>query len=1210
MRCPNPDCGEVFTVTPESAAPVAVVPEPTAVVVTEPALATGRLTDFVPMLEVEAVQPPPVLEVESPFRFEPEPAPVRVVPPPAPVRVVPPAPAKLLPPVAPIPVKPVLPSTSENGPREMKWSASLDAPAGVATARRRPPAEDADLAAAIAARKLAQRRLNPRRVLYTILAATVVLAVGAVIKVVWFNTKTEEKLAQEAKEDYEKSNFPQAAEKYQQLLARFPESDAKPAYEFFQALAKVREAVAAVTVADNPYPAVKGYREFVETLGATPLAKPDAGQFAADVLEAGKQAVDALVACGNLRLKDFRAEGRQKSDQLDAADKAVVEAKVLLPVVESFKEKETPPLTAQHDGVAKAAGEIATERHRLAVLAPFRDLPDDPTDERIVTFEAVLKTEKLDKDEEANVIVKKAKAALAKLVRPERQGIPAGPAPTDAAPSFVPLSLVEAPPAPPGAERKSTGDDVFFSLARGILTAFDAETGKPLWVVRVAAGTAEPLAPDLPARTTAADGETELVLVPSDLGLAPGLTARDARTGEALWHQPLEAPVADRPVVVKRRVYAPLKDPLGTVAEFDLQDGTRLGQVRLRQPIGPSAALRPGTGLLYVPAEARRVFVLDVDARDADGTRQPARCVQVIPTEHPKDSLRGGPVVVGPSGTGPAPRFLVLLQADGPAGMKLRAYPVADPPKVVDPAAPAVELPPAPPAVELPIAGWAVFPPESDGERCAVVTDRGAFAAFGVNQLMNSDAAVFTVPVSYSPTVKPDAAVPGQVVLADEDAAWVLAGGDLVKLRLAVSARDGWKLVPDGDARPLGVPISRPQVNAKRDLAMVTVRHPASGACRAVCFDPRDGRIAWQRLLGAIPANAPVTTAAGVLIADEDGGAVLLDPKKPIDGTKPVPADAVCPPVANPDPAFGPAVVAANDKAAWVLVPERGEKDTRLRIRSIVNGSVAVGVSVPLPAKLAGPPLVLGDALYLALSDGVVYRYVPGAEKLAAGQSWKADGAPADATCYLTAGDGESFYATDGADRFRAWAWPPGSDAKMAPLTGWWDAIGPVILPPVLASGADGKPLLIVADPGGFAAYAPDRPGEPVRKWRCGKDLPAGRPTHGPVLAGTGRVLVGIDGKHVVALKPDADAPAWVNSPADAADDLVDLTTDGTKVYATTIAGQVRVLTAETGAPHGDPVAAGIPGALPSPRGAATPFGPNRLVVPMIDGTMVVVFVP
>ncbi len=359
--------------TPEPAPPV---PRPSSAPTTP--IHSGLLTDFVPVLEVEAASHAPVLEIErvdpEPFRFAPEPAPARVMPPPKP--------AKLLPPVAP--AKLLLPDI-EPMPKEMKWSASLDAPVGTATAtppKKLPSAEDDELAAAIAARKLAQRRINPRRVLYAILAGIVLFGAGAVIKVVWFNTKTEEKLAQEAREEYEKSNYPPAAEKFEQLIGRFPESESKEKYEFFLALSKVRWAVSSVVVADNPYPAVKSYREFVEKFGPTPFAMPDAGQFANDVLETGKQAVDGLVACGNQRLKEFRSEGRQKPEDLDAAEKAVVEAKALLPTVEGFKDKETPPLESQHSGIAKTAGEIMDERHRLAVLAPYRTLPEEPTDER------------------------------------------------------------------------------------------------------------------------------------------------------------------------------------------------------------------------------------------------------------------------------------------------------------------------------------------------------------------------------------------------------------------------------------------------------------------------------------------------------------------------------------------------------------------------------------------------------------------------------------------------------------------------------------------------------------------------------------------------------------------------------------------------------------------------------------------------------------
>src|SRR5262249_42343941 len=155
-----------------------------------------------------------------------------------------------------------------------------------------------------------------------------------------------------------------------------------------------------------------------------------------------------------------------------------------------------------------------------------------------------------------------------------------------------------------------------------------------------------------------------------------------------------------------------------------------------------------------------------------------------------------------------------------------------------------------------------------------------------------------------------------------------------VKLRKAYDVRDGVKWVPAGPGRPLGVPLHRAQVNARRDLVMVTVRHPLSLACRAVCFDPRDGRVAWQRQLGSIPPTKPRVTPAGVLLPDEDGGAVLLDPKASGAGTKPVPVDAaVCRPVPMPD---GPSVTASNGRSTWVVVPERGEKDASfLRLRQI-----------------------------------------------------------------------------------------------------------------------------------------------------------------------------------------------------------------------------------------------------------------------------------
>ena len=56
----------------------------------------------------------------------------------------------------------------------------------------------------------------------------------------------------------------------------------------------------------------------------------------------------------------------------------------------------------------------------------------------------------------------------------------------------------------------------------------------------------------------------------------------------------------------------------------------------------------------------------------------------------------------------------------------------------------------------------------------------------------------------------------GQVVLAEEGAFWILAAGELRKLRFGINNADGVRLVPYGDPIPVGEPLHAPQVNASR----------------------------------------------------------------------------------------------------------------------------------------------------------------------------------------------------------------------------------------------------------------------------------------------------------------------------------------------------------------------------------------------------------
>src|SRR5262249_55995776 len=101
-------------------------------------------------------------------------------------------------------------------------------------------------------------------------------------------------------------------------------------------------------------------------------------------------------------------------------------------------------------------------------------------------------------------------------------------------------------------------------------------------------------------------------------------------------------------VVVGSRGFVALRDPDGTVIEFDLTSGNRVGKVTLVQPIGPAPVLRPGTGLIYLTADARRVYVLDVAPRDGEGNRLPPRCAQVLPPRHPPPPVPTPPPLLPP----------------------------------------------------------------------------------------------------------------------------------------------------------------------------------------------------------------------------------------------------------------------------------------------------------------------------------------------------------------------------------------------------------------------------------------------------------------------------------------------------------------------------------------------------------------------------------
>ena len=1165
MRCPNADCRETFTVVDSYDRE----PDPTATFPAMLALTAGQVEDLVPILEVEADAPPARPVRAKAARAEPE----------------------LLDAVL----------LDDDGPKEVAWTAAKRPP--------RPEPVEAEIVpdahTEILARSRKRRRANIPVYILGGLIGLIVFVGGAIgVKKYRDELRKESLLAEAAEEEYRKTNFPAATKLYDQLLAEYPDSEERAKYEFKNAICLLHAEVVA-TGRDNPLGGIAKFHEFVKERGDDDFAKADTG-FGLDVYDAGRKLADNALEHAKDKLKRFQGK-RDKIDDLSAAEQVVAEAKPLLPVADRFRPKEVPELT-QGKALDELTVTFERERYRLQVLAPYRTIATDPSDEKIAGFLAALRRSGFEGDDEAKRILEAAKLNLRKLIATVIEDKPAVAAPKDAAPALLFL-------APPASEKPPPivplpadyVPETFLACARGILYALDADTGTLLWATR--AGNQSRGGDDIPVRVTLSESGAELALIVSDVGGQAGLTARIVRTGEAVWHQPLEAAAAGRPVVVGKRVYVPLRDEFGTVVEFEYATGQRTARITFRQRLGGGAVNQPGTSLLYVPGEGRRIFVLDVHPMDADGNREPMLCVHVLNTDHPDQSLRVPPVVSGPSGDASRPRYLVLLQTDGTQGSKLRAFPLAPPgkPKKGDP--PPETAPPV--AGVVPMAGHVTLPPMADGERIVLLTDSGSFALLGTNQQGNQDPGLFALPVAPLPS---DAKrpVPSEVIHADEDEFWVMSRGQLYQLRLGLVPATGLQVTPVGPPRPGGVPLHRTQINLKRDAVLMVLRSDESDGVRAVAMDPRDGRIRWQRKLGAVPPGVPLPQPdGGVLLVDEDGGTYALPPEAAT--LADVNAKAIKPEwvLARPsDTTLGTPRFASEAGGVWVLVPERADAAKQLRVRHITGGKLAVEAVVALPEKLAGEPVAVGGTVAVPLADGFLYRFDAAGNKLAVGPQWRGDGAGADAICYLTPAGGDDFLGSDGHRKINRWRWPAGPGSEWRIVGGPWEVRDKLAFAPAVIPTSDTAKRMVVADVAGNVwLFDPDRTGDALRRWR-GNDIPAGRPFGGftvATVAGKPCVVYATAGNAIVCLGLGDEKPLWTVPAKAGTEELLGLSAGGTALYATDVAGTVTAYTLADGKKVGS-VQSKLSDLFPRTR--AVLFGAGQLLICGWDGSVTFLPVP
>jgi hypothetical protein len=535
---------------------------------------------------------------------------------------------------------------------------------------------------------------------------------------------------------------------------------------------------------------------------------------------------------------------------------------------------------------------------------------------------------------------------------------------------------------------------------------------------------------------------------------------------------------------------------------------------------------------------------------------------------------------------------VILSQSDGPAGMKLRSFPIQPPAELATASPDGDTLPEQ--IAEASVGGWSWFPPVSDGERIAVCTDKGVFAAFGLNLPGQADKPIYALPGQLA---DPDPAAVSrcQVVMMDEDSFWVILNGKLNRLRVSSDPRGGQKILPAMESRLVGEPVAAPQVRPADGLAVVTTKATETGTIHLQAFDVNTGEERWRRQLGAVAVGPPISLAdGGRLFVDECGGIYRPSPDKPdlepLEKCEPKPG-CVTPAVT---------AVSADGSRVWVAVHWQSPEGAKLSVRVLRDGKPDGDErTMSFPAGLAGNAVAVGDHLIFPLANKFLYRLGLKESEATQGTAWAGPNTKPDAVCHLSAtADGQLLFGDGNKQAFRRkWA----ADKAEADKTGGpWELTSPMTAPPVWLT-ADGKKWVFAADGGGVAVFDPSKPtADPVRRWHgAGQgELPAGRASS--LVAVGSKVCWSAGGGAVAMASPGNDKPDWVFlMPADAGE-VVGISPVPGGVLVTGSSGVVLELS-DAGEAKAQ---ASLPTGGPRAVAAGVRAGERDVILPLSDGTV------
>ena len=372
----------------------------------------------------------------------------------------------------------------------------------------------------------------------------------------------------------------------------------------------------------------------------------------------------------------------------------------------------------------------------------------------------------------------------------------------------------------------------------------------------------------------------------------------------------------------------------------------------------------------------------------------------------------------------------------------------------------------------------------------------------------------------------------------------------------------------------------------------------------------------------------------------EDGGLVAIPNDSHVIPGRNTAAPAewvIAPPAEN---VTGPTAVAvsADEKTVFTVTPvtvNEDQKDiARFVVRRVERGGVVHEGSVNAPGKLAGSPVILGDALLLPIADGTVYRHSagrrPNPDRLTPGPSWVADRRISEAACCLSPVSATTFLTNDGGKKLKKWNWP--ASGGWTPGGAEWELrerpAGPAaILPP---TQADGQLRMLIADASGSIwLFAVDHGGKPLKRWAPGNGLPVGEPTSPLAVqsdaAGRLFCVYTVEKKYLVCLDPDRDLPLWAlrvgeesdatlvgsPQPADLRSWMVtEIRNESTRPAGgtkTNIPGALTLFDVESGKPVAT-LLIEIPGSVPAAAGRL--LGTSFVLTPLSDGSVVVLPLP